>query len=71
MTDYVRGDRIRSIVDDGFVSLGQLGTVTHGDCIPPVEGAEVVRVNWDNHTSSQVPKDSIELLVPLVAGARI
>ena len=55
------GDRVRSLVDDYFVSTGLEGIVTN--TMPPRPGYALrARVVWDNSTASVVNADTFEVL---------
>lgn len=65
---FMRGDRVRSLIDDGFVSAGLTGVIRYTG--PPTEYPQVgidpslegCAVTWDNLTRSWAEYHTLELI---------
>ena len=69
MTVLLRhGRRVRCLIDDGFVTVGLEGVVT-GIVHPGYAGARehMVRINWDNDTTSRLPVAAVEVIEEVAA----
>lgn len=54
--------RVRSLVNDAFVSVGLTGIVTSIGQDPPPGGVRIITIRWDNGTSAKVPIHTVEVL---------
>lgn len=59
------GSRVRSLIDDGFVSVGLEGTVSsvvHPGYAGNHTGWNLILITWDNSTVCRLPQHAIETI---------